>query len=134
VIEMTLDRERQQIVGELARSISLVEGATGENGIPQLGTMVPGASPGAVAECMTHVAGYALRYIGQADPEAFLGDLGGPSLDLLRMALRRPLDDNVEAVRGLVARVKVGDTHGMGEIAVLSIVAAYQARRSVDVP
>lgn len=131
---MTLDRERRQIVGDLARAISLVEGSTGESGIPQLRTIAPGSSPEAITECMTHVAGYALRYIGQADPEAFLSDLGGPSLDLLRMALRRSLEENVEAVRGLVAKVKVGDTHGMGEIAVLSIVAAYQARRSVDVP
>ena len=130
---MRLDRVRRQIVTDLAGSISEASAVTEDGPAPLLNQLAPGGAPGAIVECMTRIAGLSLRYIGQADPGAFLGDLRGHSLDLLREALGRPLDGNMDAVRGLVATVKVGDSHGMGDIAVLAIVAAYQARRADDV-
>ena len=126
---MRLDQVRQQIVAELADSISMTGATTGDG----VGDIPGPSSPAAVVESMTHVAGHALRYIGEANVEAFLRDLNGHSLAILREALRRPLGENVEAVRGLLASVKVGDTRGMGEIAVIAIVAAYQARMLSDV-
>jgi hypothetical protein len=128
-----MDRVRRQIVADLAESIVQADVVLDDGPAPLLNEMSPGSSPGDIVRCMTSIAGLSLRYIGQTDPADFLGDLRGHSLDLLREALRRPLNENVDAVRGLVATVKVGDAHGMGEIAVLAIVTAYQARRSDDV-
>ena len=131
---MRMDRVRRQIVADLAGSIVQAEIGSDDGPAPPLNGLSLGSSPADIVSCMTGIAGMAFRHIGQTDPEAFLGDLRGHSLALLREALRRPLDENVDAVRGLMATVMVGDAHGMGNIAVLAIVSAYQARRSDDVP
>ena len=121
------------IVTELAESIVRVEAGLDDGSAALLEGLSSAADPGTIVGCMVQVAGLSLREIGEADPGSFLGELEGRSLLHLQEALRRPLGENVGLVRDLVATTSVGDPGGVVEVAILAIVAAYQARRKSDV-